>query len=112
MSATGAPRIEWNGSEWFVALPLGDGKTAEANVKPTVTYVCRIRESGSGEWSAGFETPLPCCVFTGLKPDTEYELQVSAKSASGEGTPTCTRLRTDPEGRSGNVIPFPDPAAR
>ena len=110
MAETREPRIEWNGKEWFVALPIDDGQVVEARITPSFTYVCRYRECGAEEWSAGFESPLTTCSLTGLKPDTEYELQVCMKDQAGvEGYPALSRLRTNPEGSAGNVIPFPGP---
>lgn len=102
------PRIQWDGGEWFVRLPLQDGKTLEARWKPGVTYVVRIRETGTEEaWSFGFETPLTHFSFLGLKPDTEYEMQVRARNAAGEGKPTLIRMRTSSAGDTDNVVPFP-----
>ena len=88
-------------------LPVQDGNVLEAQWKPGLTYVVRIREAGSGDWSFGFETPLTHFSFTNLKPDTEYEMQVRTKNAAGEGKPQSFRLRTNPTGKTDNVIPFP-----
>ena len=101
------PSIQWDGKSWFVALPVEDGKVVEARWTPGITHVVRIRERGTEEWSFGFETPVTGCTFTGLKPDTEYELEVRSKNAHGESAPSCLTIRTDPEGGIANVIPFP-----
>ena len=79
-----------------------DGKALEANWKPGLTYVIRIREAGTEEWSFGFETPLTHCSVVDLKPGTEYEMQVRAKNAAGEGEPRLVRIRTNP---TGSAIP-------
>ena len=101
------PEIKWEGGTWFVTLPVDNGKVIEATWKPGVTYVVRIRKSGTEQWSFGIEIPVTGCTFVDLNPDTEYELQVRAKNAAGEGTPALFRVRTTPTGNSGNVIPFP-----
>ena len=101
------PEVRWDGDTWFVTLPVDDGKVIEATWKPAFTYVVRIREAGTEQWSFGFETPVTGCTLVDLKPDTEYELQVRAKNAAGEGAPALFTIRTTPTGDSGNVIPFP-----
>lgn len=106
--ASNNPEIKWDGKTWFVTLPVDDGKVLDAKWEPGLTYVIRIRERGADRpWSFGFETPIPGCTFVDLKPDTEYELQIRAKDAAGEGPPTCLAMRTDPAGGSSNIIPFP-----
>ena len=102
-----APRIQWDGTTWFVHLPVEDGNSLEAKWKPGLTYVVRIREAGTEPWSFGFETPLTHFSFADMKPDTEYEVQVCAKNAAGEGEPQLIRVRTNPTGNTDNVIPFP-----
>ena len=107
MSPASSPDIRWDDNSWFVTLPLEDGRTVEASWKPGLTYVVRIRESGAEQWSFGFETPIRSFTFVDLKPDTEYELQVRSKTATGEGPPAFLGIRTSPTGSGGNVIPFP-----
>ena len=119
-----SPSIKWEDNEWSITLPLEDGRVLNASWKPGVTYVVRIREAGSEEWSFGFETPITTFTFIDLKPDTEYQLQlqtrrrrsssdteyqlqVRTKNAAGEGAPAFFSIRTDPAGDAGNVIPFP-----
>ena len=101
------PQISWDGKAWQASLPVGDGKVIEARWEPGCTYVIRIREQGSGEWSIGFETPIPRCTFVGLKPGTEYAVEVRTKNADGEGDASRITVRTNPTGDSSNVIPFP-----
>ena len=102
-----SPEVKWEDGTWFITLPVDDGKVVEASWKPPVTYVVRIREVGTERFSFGFETPITSFTFVDLKPDTEYEVQVRAKSAAGQGPAACFAIRTDPAGGSGNVIPFP-----
>ena len=75
------PKIKWEDNQWSVTLPLQDGRVVNATWKPGVTYVVRIREAGGEDWSFGFETPITSFTFINLKPDTEYQLQVSTKNA-------------------------------
>lgn len=93
-----APSVEWDGSTVSVVLPQQTEGSIEARWKPGVTYVVRLREAGSSEWSFGFETPLTHAGVIGLKPNTEYEFSVTAKNDSGESEPAITRVRTNPEG--------------
>ena len=86
------PEIKWDGKTWHVTLPVEHGQVLEAKWEPGHTYIVRIREVASGPWSFGFQTPIPTCTFVDLKPDTEYEVQVRAKTAAGEGR---TRLSQD-----------------
>ena len=102
-----SPEIKWDGKTLFVKLPVANGKVLEANWNPGITYVVRIREVGTEQWSCGFETPIPGCTFAYLEPDTEYEVQVRTKGPAGQGEPVCLRIRTNPVGASTNIIPFP-----
>ena len=68
------------------------------DVTPQVTYVMRVRELGADEWLVGVETPLSSCTLVGLKPDTEYEMELRAKNAAGESDPAVVMCRTDPHG--------------
>ena len=102
-----SPRIQWDGTTWSVRLPVQEDNVVEASWKPGLTYVVRIREAGTAAWSFGFETPLTHFSFVDLKPDTEYEMQVCARNASGEGKPQLIRIKTSPIGNTDNVIPFP-----
>ena len=88
-------------------LPLQEGNDLEASWNPELTYIVRIREAGTEAWSFRFETPLTHFSFVDLKPDTEYEMQVCARNASGQGKPQLIRIKTSPIGNTDNVIPFP-----
>ena len=107
------PDINWDGNEFFVTLPLPkelpkkDSVVIEAKWKPVYTYVIRIREVGTKDWSLGFETPLTGGSYVDLKPETEYEIQIRAKNSAGEGEPAYIKTRTSPKGHISNVIPFP-----
>ena len=98
------PPVSWNemAKTFSIVLSglegLGEKDTLEAEWKPPITYVVRIREANAGSWSFGFETPLTACGFVDLKPDTEYEVEVRSKNSSGESGPVLVRVRTDPEG--------------
>ncbi len=102
-----APSVEWSDGELRVSLPFEEGKVIDAKWRPELTTVVRIRELGAEDWSPGFETPLQGCSFVGLKPDTEYELQVTHKNAKGEGPAARMRCRTQPSGQMGEIVPFP-----
>ena len=107
LSRNEIPQIRWDGKTVYVALPMENEKLIEARWNPKRTYIIRVKESGAEDWSFGVETPLTGCTFVDLKPDTEYEVQVRAKSAGGEGEPTLLKMRTNPTGVGGNVVPFP-----
>ena len=91
------PKLEWKEGLIHVSLPNKLGRTVEARWKPAVTSVVRIRESGAEPWSAGFETPFNNCSFVDLKPETEYEIQVTHKNDAGEGPPVTSTVKTEPE---------------
>ena len=88
------PELKWDGKTIFVSLPEKRGRVMEAKWNPTITSVIRIREVRTEEWSIGFETPFNMCSFVGLKPDTEYEVQLTHKNTEGEGAPAYTSIRT------------------
>ena len=111
MTAKKEPKIEWDGKKWLAVLPL-DEQVLETSFKPPYTYVWRVRESGTAEWSVGFETPYGNCTFANLKPDTEYQVRVCAKNDAGEGNPAYSEAKTNSEGRFDNVISFPSPDSR
>ena len=94
------PPVVWNGNSYAICLPWPPEEMRSAwlqvDVTPRVTYVVRVRESGSEEWLVGVETPLTSCI--GLKPDTEYEMELRAKNAAGEGSPAVASFRTDATG--------------
>ncbi len=98
------PPVSWNekAKTFSIVLSglkgLGGKDTLEAEWKPPVTYVVRIREANAGSWSFGFETPLTACGFVDLKPDTEYEVDVRSKNFNGESDPVLVKVRTNPEG--------------
>ena len=96
-SRTENPQLAWDGEMVSVSLPDKIGRVLEAKWNPTITSVVRIRESGTDEWGPGFETPFNMCSFVDLKPDTEYEVQVTHKNDAGEGAPAITTMKTNPE---------------
>ena len=93
-SRTDDPRLEWDGQTISVSLPDKLGRTVAAKWNPTVTSVIRIKEADADEWSPGFETPFNTCTFVDLKPNTEYELKVTHKNATGESKPAISRMKT------------------
>ena len=82
-------------------LSGSEGVGVEAEWTPPITYVVRIREANNGNWSIGFETPLTGCSFLGLRPDTEYEVEVRSKNDQGESSPVLAKVRTNAEGSLG-----------
>lgn len=95
-SRTADPQLMWDGEMITVSLSDKLGRILEARWNPTVTSVVRIREAGTEVWSPGFETPFNMCSFVGLKPDTEYDVQVTHKNEIGEGEPATTSIKTSP----------------
>jgi hypothetical protein len=101
------PPVSWDGKTKTFSIVLsglkgiGDGDGVEAEWSPPLTYVVRIREANTRNWSFGFETPLTGCGFIGLKPDTEYEVEIRSKNAHGESGPVLAKVRTTPGGSLG-----------
>ncbi len=101
------PPVLWNGSTNTFSIflsGLGDftGKdNIEAEWSPQITYVVRIREVGTEDWSFGFETPLTGCGFEYLKPNTEYELEIRSKNEHGKSKPALIKFRTGSQGAAG-----------
>ncbi|MDE0125333.1 MAG: fibronectin type III domain-containing protein [Bryobacterales bacterium] len=95
-SRTEDPELKWDGGMIYVSLPDKLGRLINATWIPGITSVVRIRESGTEEWSPGFETPFNKCSFVGLKPDTEYDVQVTHKNEAGEGEPAVFAIKSDP----------------
>ena len=100
-SRTEDPLLKWDGEMISVSLPDKLGRTQKARWNPTVTSVVRIREAGTVAWSPGFETPFNKCSFVDLKPDTEYDLQVTHKNDAGESEPAISTIKTDPRTKWG-----------
>lgn len=98
------PPVHWDGNTKTFSIVLSgmsglrEKDTLEAEWKPPITYIVRIREPNGGRWSIGFETPLTGCGFVDLRPDTEYEVEVRSKNSSGESKPARVRVRTSREG--------------
>lgn len=101
------PPVSWDSSTGTFSIILsnvegiGDGDGIEAEWKPPITYIVRIREVDSDAWSVGFETPLTGCGFVDLKPDTEYEVEIRSKNEHGESDPVVARARTNAQGGLG-----------
>ena len=96
------PSVSWDGETISVVLPVKNGNSIRAEWKPAITYVVRMREAGTTDWSFGFETPLTQCSVVDLKPNTNYEFSVTAKNPVGKSEPVITTARTDPEGKIGS----------
>ena len=101
------PPVSWNGNTKTFSVVLsgltgiGTGESIEVEWTPPITYVVRIKEANTEDWSVGFETPLMGCTFVGLKPDTEYEVEMRSKNAHGESGPVLAKARTSAEGSLG-----------
>lgn len=95
-SRTENPQLMWDGGMISVSLPDKLGRIMKARWNPAVTSVVRIRASGTETWSPGFETPFNQCSFVDLKPDSEYEVQVTHKNNVGESEPVITSITTGP----------------
>lgn len=101
------PPVSWNGETKTFSIVLsglkgiGATESLEAEWVPPITYVVRLREVGTDEWSVGFETPLTGVSFVYLKPNTEYEMELRSKNAHGESAPVLARARTKPNGSIG-----------
>ena len=98
------PPVTWDANTKTFSIVLSGLReleakdTLEAEWKPPLTYVVRIRESNGDSWSIGFETPLTTCGFVDLRPDTEYEVEVRSKNANGQSEPVRVKVRTNREG--------------
>lgn len=95
------PPVAWNGESYEICLPWPNvprRQWLEVEVKPKVTYVVRVRELGARQWLAGVETPLTTCTLVELKPNTDYEMEVRAKSVAGESDPAIVTCRTGSDG--------------
>lgn len=95
-SRTADPQLMWDGEMISVSLPDKLGRILETRWNPTITSVVRIRESGTEAWSPGFETPFNMCSFVDLKPEIEYDVQVTHKNDVGESEPAITSIKTSP----------------
>ena len=101
------PPVSWNGQTKTFSIVLNGLKGSEvedgveAEWSPPITYIVRIREANTENWSFGFETPLTGCGFVGLKPDTEYEIEIRSKNDHSESGPVLAKARTNPEGSLG-----------
>ena len=93
------PKLSWRDGLISVSLPNKLGGIIEAQWKPAVTTVLRIREENTDDWSFGFEVPLDSCTFVDLKPDTEYELMITNKNEVGESEPFIDKVRTKPDSK-------------
>ena len=124
-SGRNGPRVDWDGEELMVSVPIppdlarsirrggagrnDEGLRVDCRWKPGALTAVRIRRLGETSWSPAFQTPLNSVQFSGLEPDTEYEVQITQKSQAGEGPAAVSRAKTDPTGRMGNVVPFRRP---
>ncbi len=119
------PRVDWDGEELMVSVPIppdlarsirggagggnDEGLRVDCRWKPGALTAVRIRKLGEMSWSPAFQTPLNSVQFSGLEPDTEYELKITQKSQTGEGPAAVSRAKTDRDGTMGNVVPFRRP---
>ena len=94
------PPVSWNADtqSFFIVLNRtredGSQEKIEAEWKPPVVFAVRCRKKGVSEWGPGFVTPVSSCQFVGLKPDTAYEFQLSAKEGDDERVLQVMESRT------------------
>ena len=104
-----APPVRWNWETGTFSVSLSGLKgfegfrkdIIEAEWAPPVLSIVRIREADTEDWSIGFITPLNGCRFEGLKPNTDYEIEVKTKNKHGTSPPTFIKFRTGEEGVAG-----------
>ena len=112
-----APTFEFTGTELRVHLPNvplppelprdSGNMNLDVNCQLAHVYLVRIRRAISKQWSPAFVTPFANITFDALQPDTEYEVEVRAKNASGPGAPALHKFKTGPKGTPpSNVVPF------
>ena len=99
-----------------MAHPPGTGPAAGHSGAGWIAGRTCATPTARERWSRPDITPIPNgvhgvieklrCTFVDLKPDTEYEVQVTSKNSTGEGEPVYAKIRTNPEGGSENIIPF------
>ena len=120
------PSVQWDGKTFKIIMPLGplpkglaidESFVLETEIEPAIVYVVRMRELGKDQWGPGFITPFTHCNFRDLKPNTEYELQVTAKNKAwrertnlNQGQNQCTRelgkRNPVPQQENVNDVPF------
>ncbi len=90
--------IDWNESKHlFEVTSLYKNGTTVVGVPVDQLFIVRIRERNA-TWSPGFVTPLSRHQFSGLLPNTEYEISVTRRTDDGDVTSPTVTVRTDEEG--------------
>ena len=99
------PSVRWDSQSrtFDVTLPVENDRVIDAKIQLPQSFVVRIREKGVDEWSPGYDTPFNQFTFVGLKPDTAYEIQVTARNDAGEGSPAFHEARTLADGTLGDI---------
>ena len=99
-SYSGKPDLKWNPRANRIEAVLPDRTGSETSGSWIVGSVVavRLREVGFEEWSPGFETPLGSGRISGLKPYTQYDVEVRYRKRheSDDVTPVMT-FRHDTE---------------
>ena len=97
------PPVSWDSNENSFTIVIrrtkqdGSEETLEAEWRPPVLSVVRIREKKDVEWGPGVVLPVTSCRFVGLKPNTEYEAQLSELQGEHERVVEVISVRTNPE---------------
>ena len=91
--------VRWDGTTFWIQV-----EDLEMQWTPITLYLARIRCAGEGDWSMSVETPLRTLRFIDLIPDTEYEIELRAKTGTDISSPVYEVFRTDSQGE----IPISD----
>ena len=97
--------VTWNGRSFDICLQgmhamKDENSVLDVNWEPPYMIVYKVRESGTDEWSVGFELPLMNVKLVDLKPDTEYDYVMRLVTKDGMVDSTYNTFRTNAEGEA------------